>query len=288
MSSDRETTRLIRAWLDEGVTALPDRVLDDVLDRVPATRQRRRRWWRMRDLDHMNSALAVGMAAAALVLLVTYLGATFFGPAPVGVGPSAPEPTASPGSSAQALPRGVGPLEAGTYSIDGVFPVRVEFDVPSGWFSCGQAPDEVALCGDARAELAFMRVDNVVADPCDPERAPLEPPVGGSVDDLAAAIANLDGFVASEPTDVTIGGFDGKRFRVTAPTAPGCDFGDSGLGTWSSVEWTNGVAPAERNEILILDVDGERVMVAGASHPTTPSSVRDQLTEMVDSIRLGP
>ena len=28
MSSDRDTTRIVRSWLDEGVTALPDRVLD--------------------------------------------------------------------------------------------------------------------------------------------------------------------------------------------------------------------------------------------------------------------
>ena len=28
MSTDRETTRIVRSWLEEGVTALPDRVLD--------------------------------------------------------------------------------------------------------------------------------------------------------------------------------------------------------------------------------------------------------------------
>ena len=28
MSTDRETTRMVRSWLEEGVTALPDRVLD--------------------------------------------------------------------------------------------------------------------------------------------------------------------------------------------------------------------------------------------------------------------
>ena len=35
MSTDRETTRILRSWLEEGVTALPDRVLDAVLDQVP-------------------------------------------------------------------------------------------------------------------------------------------------------------------------------------------------------------------------------------------------------------
>ena len=48
MSTDRETTRVVRSWLDEGVTKLPDRVLDAVLDQVPATPQRRSGWsaWR--------------------------------------------------------------------------------------------------------------------------------------------------------------------------------------------------------------------------------------------------
>ena len=35
-----DATRIVRSWLDEGVTQLPDRVLDAVLDEVPATPQR--------------------------------------------------------------------------------------------------------------------------------------------------------------------------------------------------------------------------------------------------------
>ena len=41
MSTDRDTTRIVRSWLEEGVTELPDRVLDAVLDQLPATPQRR-------------------------------------------------------------------------------------------------------------------------------------------------------------------------------------------------------------------------------------------------------
>ena len=45
MNSDRELTRIVESWLEEGVNVLPDRVLDNVLDRVPVTPQRRP-WWR--------------------------------------------------------------------------------------------------------------------------------------------------------------------------------------------------------------------------------------------------
>ena len=56
MSSDRETARIVRSWLDEGVTQLPDRVLDAVLDQLPAIHQRRATWWPMRRLTTMNTA----------------------------------------------------------------------------------------------------------------------------------------------------------------------------------------------------------------------------------------
>ncbi len=58
MSTDRETTCIVRSWLEEGATALPDRVLDAVLDQVPATRQRRARWpaWISRVMKYPDSA----------------------------------------------------------------------------------------------------------------------------------------------------------------------------------------------------------------------------------------
>jgi hypothetical protein len=59
MSTDRDTTRIVRSWLEEGVTALPDRVLDAVLDQLPATPQRRAAWPVRRLLDmHIPMRLA--------------------------------------------------------------------------------------------------------------------------------------------------------------------------------------------------------------------------------------
>lgn len=68
MSTDRETTRIVRSWLEEGVTALPDRVLDIVLDQVPATPQRRS-WWPARRIARMNRILPASIAAAAVVVV---------------------------------------------------------------------------------------------------------------------------------------------------------------------------------------------------------------------------
>ena len=66
MSTERDVTRIVRSWLEEGVTALPDRVLDAVLDQVPATHQRRA-WWPARRLREMNTPLRIAVAAVAVV-----------------------------------------------------------------------------------------------------------------------------------------------------------------------------------------------------------------------------
>ena len=91
MSSDRELTRIVQSWLEDGVNVLPDRVLDDVLAQVPVTPQRRVTWWPARRvIDMSNTVRWVGAAAAVLVLVVIVgFGTGFFGPR----GVAGPAPT---------------------------------------------------------------------------------------------------------------------------------------------------------------------------------------------------
>ena len=65
MSTDCDTTRIVRSWLEVGATALPDRVLDQVLDQLPTTSQRRA-WWPARRFQEMSSAWKFAIAAAAI------------------------------------------------------------------------------------------------------------------------------------------------------------------------------------------------------------------------------
>ena len=69
MSTDRDTTRIVRSWLEEGVTELPDRVLDSVLDQVPATPQRHATWWPARRFPLMSKTAKLTLTAAAIVLV---------------------------------------------------------------------------------------------------------------------------------------------------------------------------------------------------------------------------
>ncbi len=69
MSSDRDTTRIVRSWLEDGVTQLPDRVLDAVLDQVPATRQRRANWPALRFPIMNSTSVRYGFAAVAILII---------------------------------------------------------------------------------------------------------------------------------------------------------------------------------------------------------------------------
>ena len=105
MSTDRETTRVVRSWLEEGVTRLPDRVLDVVLDQVPTTPQRRRFWsaWRPNQMNLYAKLLA----GAAAVLVVAFVGYQFL----PGRGPGAGGATLAPSPTSAAL------LARGTFTL---------------------------------------------------------------------------------------------------------------------------------------------------------------------------
>ena len=50
MSTDRDTTRIVRSWLQTDEYESADRVLDAVLDQLDTTPQRRATWWPARRL----------------------------------------------------------------------------------------------------------------------------------------------------------------------------------------------------------------------------------------------
>ena len=69
MTTDRETTRIVRSWIQLGVDRMPERVLDAVLDELPATPQRRSLWPAWRSPPDAQLVAAKSSAVAAVVLL---------------------------------------------------------------------------------------------------------------------------------------------------------------------------------------------------------------------------
>ena len=97
MTTNKEMERIVRSWLEPGLTTMTDDVLDPVLDQLPATPQRRP-WWPARRIADMSAFAKFAMAAAAVVV-VAVVGYNLLGAAGSGQVGSGPSPSAEPSSS---------------------------------------------------------------------------------------------------------------------------------------------------------------------------------------------
>jgi hypothetical protein len=278
MSTDRDTTRIVRSWLRTDEHESADRVLDAVIGRLDTTPQRRATWWPARRLFHMNKALAFGVAAAAVVV-VALIGAAFFRGGPdVGGGPEVtPTPLAS--SSGEA------------YLITNHDGVRVTLTLPEGWFRGGW----LVYNGDEGPGLTAIQVwavGNVYADPCQWDRALADPPVGPSVDDLAQALASQPTREAAT-SGVTLDGYTGTLVKMRVPadiSFQDCDLGQfrSWLGPGGDGDERYHQGPGQHDDVYILDVDGFRLVIDALYFPGSSAADRAALQQMLDTIQIEP
>ena len=279
MSADRDTTRIVRSWLQEDAHEDADRVLNLVLDQLDTTPQRRATWWPVRRFSDMNTFAKVAVAAAA-VLIVVFLGIRYLpatnDPGNVPVATATPTPSASPTPVAGLPPSGS--VDAGTYLIEVPdSPVAVQLTIAQGWTS----GDWYIMNPPAfDRSISFWTVGNVYADPCDLDGSLPDPAIGPTVDDMVAALdaqANSD---MSAPIDVVIGGYSGKRFEMAVPETVLCN---PPLTMWVDALGNPGrsIERPFADTILVVDVDGQRVVIVGSS--TSPSA-SVTIDEVIDSI----
>ena len=307
MSTDRDVTRIVRSWLEEGATALPDRVLDNVLDQLPATPQRRA-WWPARRFTEMNSFARFAVVAAAVVA-VAIVGINLY-PRPGGIGgpgPSqsvvpSPTPSSSP-SPTQSTVNAVGSFAPGTtYTIDDrccVSPSRMTFTVPGpGWsaFDPVFVGKNVAGGGDV-FDLYFSPhlVANVYTGGCHWLGTALTPRLGPTVDDLANALLAQAGPGASPPIPVTVDGHPGKKVELSIPkdvdvTTCDSDGNFALFGRWLPAGQSYGAGPwtygnGQHNTVYIVDVDGTRQVIDTMYLPGTSNADRAEIDQIVASIR---
>ena len=281
MSSDRDVTRIVRSWLDEGVTALPDRVLDTVLDRVPATPQRRA-WWPARRFPPMNTATRMALAAVAVVALA-FFGIRYLLPASnVGGTPTpTPIPTPVPLLDRQST------LE-GRYQVNGL-PVRLTVALPAGghwwtdtdWVVIGpngnQSPDGMAI--------RFYTVGALYKNPMSVADGFVIPTPGPTVDDLVQAILTHPGWAATGPTSITVDGYAGQHVTLTLPSDVAGSYYLFGNGAGGQI-W--GFAPDQTFDISIVDVAGQRVVIEAYHFPGTSQADLAAQQDVLASIQLSP
>ncbi len=327
MSTERDVTRIVRSWLEDGATALPDRVLDSVLDQLPMTSQRRS-WWPAWRLSEMNNALKLAIAAVAVVV-VALVGINLL-PRSEGVGGSGQTPSPSPAPSLTASPSPslsrspapspalfpVGPLAAGSHTIQ-------PFVGPGG-LCTGESLQ--AGCTEAGAEDDSIRITLTVPDgwagleySIIPSVESYSPPGGAGLlfgrggwlytVSQACGGSGPDPNGPTIPTGTTVDEFvtalvDHPDLDVTSPVdvtlggfsgqylefrAPANTTTDPG-GCGYFV-WEPGIYAQGPNalwRIWVLDVNGVRVVVRGDSFPGTSPQIQAQLQSIVDSIQIEP
>jgi hypothetical protein len=136
--------------------------------------------------------------------------------------------------------------------------------------------------------MGFVTAIRVPRDPCGvkgQDKYDTAEIVGRSVKDLATALVAQKGAVTSRPVPVTIDGHRGlyltyrvaDSIDVTSCAAHAFDIFSTGPGTW----WLE--ASRERAAIWILDVDGDRVVLAWVAVPGVPRAELREMTRMVRS-----
>ena len=288
MSTERETTRIVRSWLEtDGRTTLPDWVRNDVLDRLPSTPQRRSSRSARRFTD-MNGYAKLLVAAAA-VIAVTFVGINLLpghtGPA----APPSPTPSLTPAPTATATPVPIsnlpnsGPVLAGTYRVPNT---NVHVTVPSGWDIVDGR--DIRKNRDLPTEigLLFWRPDiGVWPDACTSE-APSN--TGPSADDLLAALRAQGSTDLSEPVAVTIGEIAAQHLVVSP--SEGIDPStchDTLLHVWSSPTRNGndfGVDTPEGVPIYVSETEAGRLVFTHSASPTAKAGDLAELDAMMKSM----
>ncbi|HEX6474807.1 MAG TPA: hypothetical protein VF114_06945 [Candidatus Limnocylindria bacterium] len=299
MSADRDVNRIVRSWLDEGVTALPDRVLDAVLDRVPATPQRRAPWWPLLPLRTWNSRMRLVTAAAALALLIAIGGYAVLNAPVVSPGTDGtPTPSASPTATAMPQLHRSEPsmLRAGPYAADTYFEAPFTLTVPSEWtglehksgFALLVKTEGAAPFGSVPnlALLGFYKVNGAFADPCRDE-APLQPAPQG-VTGFVAAIQHEVGVDAGPARTTTVGGLPATTFDLTTTIDyENCPNDPASLWTFydvgSHVFHENNTGG--RSRIWLVDVHGTLILINAELTELATDADAQELYRMVDSVR---
>jgi hypothetical protein len=177
------------------------------------------------------------------------------------------------------------------------WPGAVIVTVPDHWYATsgprGGGLQRYGGSGDAGEPIGTLDVGIVAeltADPCASGRNAeplLEPPLGHSVDDLVAGLRSLPVLEFSDPVQVTLDGWKGKRLELTHPV--GCDTAHLWIShPLGGESWDTYSRADSHSTIWVIDVDGLRFVITAAYALDAPTDVQLDLQQMVESIEIDP
>lgn len=293
MNADRDEIRIVRTWLEDGATALPDRVLDSVLAQLPATNQVRPHGGLTRYL-HMTMSLP-GSARIAVITAVAasvaVLGFALFPRANIGEHPNpSPTPTASVRSlTSNATDTTVPP---GTYSVN-IYPGSFELTLGPGWHSLangtglaiilrteggkpfGQAPNTVLLGAYVLGDLFH--------DPCRDTRPTVDRPT--TVEAAVDALRKQVGFTMTPVMTTVLGQRSAVTFDMDNSLTGACPVGSAphqltymiAPGQFSNV---NNLGPGGHERFWLVQEQDAVVAIVAYSGPRSDPTAADELAEL--------
>ena len=302
-SSDVELA--LREWLAEDHSAMPDRVVEAVADRI--ARQPQRRASRLYRRLQMNSylKLVAGLAAAILVAVVGWnllpKQPAVGGSSPTPIVTPAPTPTATAARTARpiACDNGsagcAGPLEPGSHTSANFKPT-LTYVVPAGWTNSFDLTRTYKLVPQGAA-YSFGVLSEVAIPEQTPDcKAVAKVGVGNTVADWVTFLTKHPGLVAQAPVAVTIGGYSGFSVRFAradswTQTCPG-SIGPAVTVVMHPGSPTSGDFFVDDQQVTytILDVGGETVIINIDSAPSPAAHTADLLKAqpIIDSITFIP
>jgi hypothetical protein len=198
-----------------------------------------------------------------------------------------PTSVPTPFRAAQTLPPPpAAALAAGTYAI-GPRSFGIRVSLPDGWVNRGDGDVlKIGRLPMSDVGVGVGMVDNVYADPCRWELGLLSPKVGPTAKDLADAIVAHWSPDLASVHGVTIDGHDGWLVDITIPhDAAGCEDG-----IYRTVSFPNSddvVARAgTHTRLWVIDLAGGRAAVSATDYPESLAAERDELQQVIDSIRI--
>jgi hypothetical protein len=303
-TSDRDLNRAIRSWLHEDRHEDVSRIAGAVLDQVDTTPQRRATWWPARRTPVMSKFVTIALGAAAVVVVALFVGVQLFSSPDGGTGGQAsPTPTVEPTATPEPTPEGL--LPEGPITIldgqaddpaDNIPPLTVTIPAPD-WY--GEVDGGILIKNnvheppDGAGMIIFTRREYMVyGDACHWETTVPDAPVT-TVNEFVAALSAQASRDASEPVDITLGGYAGKSITLEVPDTVDfteCDAGwggswDCGGDSMTPCSYHSGAG--EIDTVYILDVDGVIIAWNTKYYAGTPAEDVAELEAIVQSASFG-
>jgi hypothetical protein len=227
------------------------------------------------------------------VVVAAFLGYRLLIEPNVGGPPPVPSPSPSVGPSATTDPGPTsfdahpgGALDPGPYVLTGVEPFQITFTVPSGWEKLA-VPAMVWSREDDKSTFGFFTLEDLVSDPCDPSQGFAG--VGPTVDDLVTALADMPGFGLNSTEETTVSGFTATMLDIDWSDPPCAEGVEAQLGVSQPGDVVRphpGAGDEQFNRWYIVDVDGERLVIANMAHANATDVRVADIQEILDSTQI--